>query len=367
MRCQYFTGIICCLLILLFFGNSELKAEEINKRNLVDLMTKTYMRDTYMMTYLKSFSVNNKTCEVKLSWKNGNSHKFLINEVYFEDEEVNKEYFRIKCNGRKMCIEYQTGDKDNDTTNTFATLENKVSILNSFNAMKYLCNDKPVPDVLKSKLKKIKKLPRLTDEQIVLSEVGSIVTERAIKLINKGIDLTISNSSGQSLLALSILRPNLDTLKLLLKKGANPNQQDNLGDTPLHIAAMGNDQFYLNASKYLIEYGADKSIKNNDGKTPIDMARIYNSPEIIEFLTNSKGAVSAANKFNVGDIAYVCAGNIFGEKAMCKAEVLDTNGEKIKVLYLTSCTSSETKGTVTWTGSQNAGTEKEVKSGLRCN
>ncbi len=74
-----------------------------------------------------------------------------------------------------------------------------------------------------------------------------------------------------------------------------------------------------------------------------------------------------ANKFSVGDIAYVCAGTIFGESSMCKTEVLDTSGKKIKVLYLTECTSVRGKGDVGWTELKYAGTVSEVRAGQRCN
>jgi hypothetical protein len=78
------------------------------------------------------------------------------------------------------------------------------------------------------------------------------------------------------------------------------------------------------------------------------------------------GTFTYANKFNVGDIAYLCAGTIFGEKSMCKTEVLDTDGERIKVLHLTNCTSIASKGHTEWSNSANAGTVSEVRSGLRC-
>ncbi|TQV64198.1 MAG: hypothetical protein FNT15_01305 [Sulfurovum sp.] len=62
----------------------------------------------------------------------------------------------------------------------------------------------------------------------------------------------------------------------------------------------------------------------------------------------------------------MCAGTIFGEKNMCKTEVLDTRGEEIQIQYLTNCTSVSHKGDLEWVGSKNAGTVKEVRAGLRC-
>lgn len=78
-------------------------------------------------------------------------------------------------------------------------------------------------------------------------------------------------------------------------------------------------------------------------------------------------AEARRERFLVGDTAYVCAGTIFGESAMCKTEVLDVSGDRIKVVYQTQCTSIAYKGYVEWVSKNSAGTVEQVRSGLRCN
>jgi hypothetical protein len=62
----------------------------------------------------------------------------------------------------------------------------------------------------------------------------------------------------------------INTVRLLLEKGANVNQQCECnGDTPLHSAAKNG---YFDIIKILIEAGADRSILNDKEKSAYDLA-----------------------------------------------------------------------------------------------
>ncbi|NXS90805.1 MYPT2 phosphatase, partial [Jacana jacana] len=62
---------------------------------------------------------------------------------------------------------------------------------------------------------------------------------------------------------------NLDMVKFLVENGANVNQQDNEGWTPLHaVASCG----YLNIAEYLISHGANVAAVNSEGDVPSDIA-----------------------------------------------------------------------------------------------
>jgi ankyrin repeat protein len=70
-------------------------------------------------------------------------------------------------------------------------------------------------------------------------------------------------------------------VKLLLEHGADPNTQDEYGDTPLHWAAFGDN---VEVVKLLLEYGADPTVKDKDGRTPLDLARVKGRREVVSVI-----------------------------------------------------------------------------------
>lgn len=61
-------------------------------------------------------------------------------------------------------------------------------------------------------------------------------------------------------------------VKLLLEHGANPNVQNDLGITPLHIASDVETRD-LEMVKLLLNHGADADIPDKNGTLPIDLVR----------------------------------------------------------------------------------------------
>ena len=56
----------------------------------------------------------------------------------------------------------------------------------------------------------------------------------------------------------------------LVNRGADPNAQDEHGDTPLYVAA-GND--HAQTVTALVNAGADPNAKGKDGRPPLDVAK----------------------------------------------------------------------------------------------
>mgnify|MGYP003289443439 CR=1 FL=1 len=78
------------------------------------------------------------------------------------------------------------------------------------------------------------------------------------------------NDSGQTALHKAVMANNVDEVKRLIAQGANVNQQDKLGNTPLHLAAfLGRTDCVV---ALLNAPNIDLSIKNKQNKTPLDMA-----------------------------------------------------------------------------------------------
>ena len=68
----------------------------------------------------------------------------------------------------------------------------------------------------------------------------------------------------------------------LLELGADPNPQDEEGNTPMHrLALRGTGREF---ARLLLEHGADLSIRNLKGETPLDLAAKAKQPALLNFL-----------------------------------------------------------------------------------
>ena len=64
----------------------------------------------------------------------------------------------------------------------------------------------------------------------------------------------------------------LESAKILIKKGTNVNKKDSRGKFSLEIAIAKNTYEAKEAIKLLMEHGAAISLKDNDGNTPVELA-----------------------------------------------------------------------------------------------
>lgn len=110
------------------------------------------------------------------------------------------------------------------------------------------------------------------------------------RLINHGkdIDLNVKNGFGLAPLHLAINTGNNAIIKLLLEHGARPNEQNDNGNTPLHLASETADftktRDYDQIVKTLIEFGADPYIRNKLDQTPIDRLRGMGRDQLADFV-----------------------------------------------------------------------------------
>ena len=89
----------------------------------------------------------------------------------------------------------------------------------------------------------------------------------------KEIDINhINPRTDYSLLMNAVKNENQSIIEFLIKKGCQLNIQNNLGNTPLHIAFMMNNPQIINL---LISYGANQKILNNRGLTPWECRKKY--------------------------------------------------------------------------------------------
>ena len=98
-------------------------------------------------------------------------------------------------------------------------------------------------------------------------------------LIANGADVHAKDKHGINLLFKVDDQPKI--LEYLLQKGLNPNSTNNNGTTPLmDVATTGN----VESIKVLLKYGADKTLKNKSGMTALDHAAFVFNPEVQELL-----------------------------------------------------------------------------------
>ena len=76
----------------------------------------------------------------------------------------------------------------------------------------------------------------------------------------------------------------LQTIQVLLERGADPNLPDSFGQTPLvQTADIGIER----ATQVLLEGGADPNRPNDHGNYPLILATINNNPDVVKTLLHA--------------------------------------------------------------------------------
>ena len=100
-----------------------------------------------------------------------------------------------------------------------------------------------------------------------------------IKPSNK--EINIQNNLGQTPFHIAIINKNKKTTKYLVENGANTNISDNNLNMSLHLAVMNND---LNIIKLLLDYKANPLLMNKNNETSLDIAVKLDYKECINLL-----------------------------------------------------------------------------------
>src|SRR5574343_1244033 len=79
----------------------------------------------------------------------------------------------------------------------------------------------------------------------------------------------------------TVICGHIEATEFLLKKGADPNIKNNIGETPLHQATE-NSQAKL--VKLLLKYKADPNSQQNDGNTPLHQSSYKGDESIVSML-----------------------------------------------------------------------------------
>lgn len=109
-------------------------------------------------------------------------------------------------------------------------------------------------------------------------------------LDTRGIDVDAQKIDGDTALRLAVMNNQVESTRLLLEAGANPNIQNGQGNTPL-IRAVA--QGYTEITKLLLEHGANPHIRNNSLWTAADFARNNRQHTTLKLVTDFIGAQEA--------------------------------------------------------------------------
>ena len=104
---------------------------------------------------------------------------------------------------------------------------------------------------------------RQSNNQDIFSLARHARVSEVEELLIRGIPVTSRDENGNSILSIGCQNGSKRIAKLALRFGADINEQNESGNTPLHYCSLYQK---TSLAQYLIKKGADTSIRNNEGK-----------------------------------------------------------------------------------------------------
>lgn len=101
---------------------------------------------------------------------------------------------------------------------------------------------------------------------------------------------TEASSAADATLAAATIKNDTAAAKALIDAGADVNGKDNLGRTPLHMAAFHG---HLKLSGLLLDHGAEIDAKDHVGMTPLHAAVLSGGRQEVQLLLDRKADIKA--------------------------------------------------------------------------
>ncbi|XP_067391506.1 cyclin-dependent kinase 4 inhibitor C [Emydura macquarii macquarii] len=137
----------------------------------------------------------------------------------------------------------------------------------------------------------------LGNELASAAAMGDLV--ELTNLLQKNINVNAQNGFGRT--ALQVMKlGNPEIARKLLIKGANPDLKDSTGFAVIHDAARAG---FLDTLQTLLEFKADVNIEDNEGNLPLHLAAKEGHLPVVEFLMK-RTASKVEHQNKKGDTAY---------------------------------------------------------------
>jgi ankyrin repeat protein len=123
------------------------------------------------------------------------------------------------------------------------------------------------------------------------SESGNVDVVRM--LIERGADPTAQSKDGWTVLHHALGSGNVDVVRMLIEHGADPTAQSKDGWTVLHHASGSGN---VDVVRMLIERGADPTAQSKDGQTVLHRASLSGDVDVVRMLIERGASSTAQNK-----------------------------------------------------------------------
>jgi ankyrin repeat protein len=182
-----------------------------------------------------------------------------------EQEDVDQIQQRVRRNPALV----NTQDKNGRTPLHFATWEENADFA------RFLLNNHATVDV-RDKWGRTPLSVAIYEEPLVFNHVPTVSL-----LLGHGADVNARDDSGNTPLHLATFL-GTEVVPLLLEQGADVKAVNDAGETPLHKAVRYPE---YESVRELLRHGADKSIRNAEGLTPVQIAEKRGWTNLVELLS----------------------------------------------------------------------------------
>ncbi len=126
--------------------------------------------------------------------------------------------------------------------------------------------------------------------------------ELTTQLLKKGADPNIQNEYGNTALIWASCNDHIEMVRLLLEAGADPNIQNEYGKTALIWASC---KGHIEIVRLLLEAGADPNFQNESGRTALMSASTYGHTEIVWLLLEAWADPYLRDNYDFGIFDYI--------------------------------------------------------------